>query len=451
MSSRRARPLIELPHIRDARAAIRAGCVRAPAGGGGLRSTRPGGDLADVLTSHRADVTRIAARLRVGFLGVLALAAVLEHPGGGRLLALPEAAVLLGYALLVPAATAVRRYLPVLRSRSGFTEVMIGLDIVTVAVLQLVSDGSPALALALFLIPMAAGFQLPVRRTVVVAAACLTAYLLLLVGDARLRTRTVDENTFTILAFLVLACLACIVVSRQYQERQERIHQLVCERAQLLAEVMLAEERERAVLAELLHDGPLQSVLAVRLELGTAQRLAGPDDDAVSTARVRLLDISRQLRDLTAELHPLMLEARGIGHILGVLAAGTARRSGMTGECTVLVPHDTEHPDPRENIVFTAARELLNNVVTHACAARFSVSLADEEGVWRLEVRDDGRGIAPGELRGKLLEGHIGLASLRIRVEAAEGAMVISSGEQGTSVVISLPPLVPGGCAAGVG
>ncbi|MEV7417080.1 ATP-binding protein [Streptomyces sp. NPDC089919] len=397
--------------------------------------------LADVLTSYRADVIRTSGWLRLAFLTVLALASCLEGAGGSRLPA-PEAAVLAGYGLLSAAVAVGRRRLPALRPLHRVATAQLWGDIVVVVVLALVSDGAPALALALFLVPMFAGFQIPVRRTAVLAGVCFAAYLLLLAGDTRLRERTGDGDTLAVLAFLVLTCLACLVVARQYQERAERVHELTRERGQLLAEVMCVEERERAALAELLHDGPLQSVLAVRLELGTAQRLSGPD--RVATARVRLLDISRQLRDLTAELHPLMLEAKGIGHILSLLANTTAERAGLEGGCEISVHHDTAHPDPREGLVFTAARELLNNVVLHAQATRFDVALTDRDGVWRLEVSDDGRGIAPDEPRSKLLNGHIGLASMRIRIEAVGGAMAIVSGSGGTTVTITLPPAEPG-------
>ncbi|MGP3690510.1 sensor histidine kinase [Streptomyces sp. IBSNAI002] len=397
-----------------------------------------GGGLAAVKTWHLADLARIAAWLRFAFLAVLALACVLERSGGAPL-PLPETAVIAGYAALVAAAMAARRRLPALRPHTRFASALLWGDLAVVVVLQLVSDGAPALALALFLVPMSAGFQLPVRRTATIAGVCLATYAVLLAADSRLRVRTVDENTVAVLAFLLLTCLACLALARQHQERSDRIDQLTCERAQLLAEVMSAEERERATLAELLHDGPLQSVLAVRLELGTSQRLGGPDD--VATARVRLLDIARQLRSLTAELHPLMLEAKGIGHVLELLVDTTVARAGLHGECVVTVDHDARHPDHREAIVFTAARELLNNVVLHARATRFSVSLTEEAGVWRLEVRDDGRGIAPGEPRDKLLDGHIGLASLRVRTEAALGTLTIGSGPEGTCVAVTLPPL----------
>ncbi|MFF4369359.1 sensor histidine kinase [Streptomyces sp. NPDC001594] len=435
---------IEVPHIRDCPSHRTA----AAGDGWGPRCTHAGADLADVLTSHRADVTRLAAWLRLGFLGVLALASALEDPGED-LVPLPQAAVLAGYGALVLAVVAARRHLPARRSPARPAMAMLCADIAVVVVLQAVSDGSPALALALFLVPMSAGFQLRVRHTALITLACFASYLALLLLDASLRERVGDRNTLAVLAFLVLACLACVVVSRQYQDRQARIRQLVCERAHLLAEVMRAEERERASLAELLHDGPLQSVLAVRLELGTTARgPAAPDD--VATARDRLLDVSRQLRDLTTALHPLMLEAKGIGHVLCLLADNTAERTGLEGVCTVNVQQDTgrpghpDPPDPRESLVFTAVRELLNNVVTHARATGFEVSLTDEAGTWRLEVGDDGLGIAPGELRGKLLEGHIGLASLRVRIEAADGTMTISSGPRGTSVLITLPPPATG-------
>lgn len=433
---RPAGPDVDLPDIRDAPAHHDA--PRTVAGPHPAQS-RAGADLADVLTSHRADVTRIAGRLRLAFLGVLVLASTLDAAAGrGASRPLAAGAILAGYGLLALVGATPARHLPEEWSRTRIATALLGADLTVVVALQVLSDGSPVLAAALFLIPMAAAFQLPVRHTAVMTGLCLVVYLALLAADSSLRARMIDDHTIAFAALLTLGCLACLAVARQYQERQDRIRQLVCERARLLAEVMRAEERERAVLAELLHDGPLQSVLAVRLDLGRSRTLAAPDD--VATARVRLLDISRQLRDLTAALHPLMLEARGIGHVLSLLASTTAQRSGLKGDCAVTVTSGAEAPDPRDGLVFTAARELLVNVVLHAAATAFEVSLTDEAGIWHLTVRDDGRGIAPGELRGKLHDGHIGLASLRIRVEAAGGTMTIASGPRGTSVAMTFPP-----------
>lgn len=54
-----------------------------------------------------------------------------------------------------------------------------------------------------------------------------------------------------------------------------------------------------------------------------------------------------------------------------------------------------------------------------------------------ITVTDDGRGVAPGEPERRLAQGHIGLSSHRLRVEAAGGRL-------------TLVPAVPHGTVAGV-
>ena len=51
---------------------------------------------------------------------------------------------------------------------------------------------------------------------------------------------------------------------------------LIASRELLLADVMAAEERERRQVAEALHDGPLQTLLAARQDLREA---TGPNGD----------------------------------------------------------------------------------------------------------------------------------------------------------------------------
>ena len=51
------------------------------------------------------------------------------------------------------------------------------------------------------------------------------------------------------------------------------------------------------------------------------------------------------------------------------------------------------------------------------------LELADD--LARLIVADDGRGMDPAELAGKLAQGHIGLDSQRVRIEAAGGTLRI--------------------------
>jgi two-component system NarL family sensor kinase len=90
--------------------------------------------------------------------------------------------------------------------------------------------------------------------------------------------------------------------------------------------------------------------------------------------------------------------------------------------------------------VFSAARELLANVVQHAEATEVVVRLFAADGYLDLVVEDDGRGFPPERMAEQLANGHIGLASQRVRIESAGGSMrVTSSPGDGTSVEIRVP------------
>jgi two-component system NarL family sensor kinase len=67
------------------------------------------------------------------------------------------------------------------------------------------------------------------------------------------------------------------------------------------------------------------------------------------------------------------------------------------------------------------------------------VELAVTDGVLVLVVADDGRGFAPERPSEALAEGHVGLASQRVRVEAVGGTMDVDSGPDGTRAEITLP------------
>ena len=69
-----------------------------------------------------------------------------------------------------------------------------------------------------------------------------------------------------------------------------------------------------------------------------------------------------------------------------------------------------------------------------------TLRLAESDGELELVVDDDGRGFPVEQLAERLADGHIGLATQRVRVEAAGGRMdVVSAPGAGTQVEIRLP------------
>jgi two-component system sensor histidine kinase UhpB len=77
----------------------------------------------------------------------------------------------------------------------------------------------------------------------------------------------------------------------------------------------------------------------------------------------------------------------------------------------------------------------LNNTIKHAHASRIDIRMACEDGLLRLAVEDDGTGFDPHQE----FPGHLGLQSMRERMEGLGGQLSIESApEAGTRVVASI-------------
>lgn len=234
---------------------------------------------------------------------------------------------------------------------------------------------------------------------------------------------------------------ACVGLSWIQRSRVSTIGGLVQARTELLAELTDLERRERRALSEQLHDGALQYVLAARQDLDEARDTGAPEPfDRLEEA---LLESSRLLRSTVAELHPAVLERAGLPAAVRDLVASAAARGGFAADLD-LDGWPAEHRTAVDGLLYRTARELLTNVVKHAGAKRVRVHLALVDGYARLTVTDDGVGVATADLARRLGEGHIGLASHALRVEAAGGSLTLAPGPvAGTAAVVTLP--VPGG------
>jgi two-component system NarL family sensor kinase len=310
-----------------------------------------------------------------------------------------------------------------------------GIDIAAISTLAVFSGGAFSHArLAYFLIPVTAAFRL--RASVTAAAAIVTICAYVLQASAHPSASQPGATRFIVVqaGFLAWIGLASVLLSLLLGRRTAQVERLAEDRAHLLADALDAEQRERQALAEALHDHALQNLLSARHELEEAgEANAHP---ALARADEALAATIAQLREAVFALHPYVLEQAGLEPALRSIAQEAADRSGLK----LRLDLRSSRRHPREQLLFSAARELLANVVEHADAKRVTVQLVEVNGSVELVVEDDGRGF-PAELpAAQLANGHVGLASQRVRIEAAGGSMRIASTEGvGTRVEIRLP------------
>jgi two-component system, NarL family, sensor kinase len=213
---------------------------------------------------------------------------------------------------------------------------------------------------------------------------------------------------------------------------EEEVAEQAAARGRLVAQALDAEDRTRREISEMLHDGPLQDLLALSQEL---QRLEAPGEH-LDRARAGITRAIGALREIMVDLHPVAFEVAGLESALGAVADQQARQGAFECEITI----DPAAGGVRDDLVIALARELLTNAAKHAGASCVRVRVERTADAILLEVADDGRGIPEGRLAGALREGHIGLASSIQRVEAVGGTLSLSPAPGGgTAVSVVLP------------
>ncbi len=201
-----------------------------------------------------------------------------------------------------------------------------------------------------------------------------------------------------------------------------------------------AEESQRSHIARELHDDYSQRLMAMALNLRTAQRgeaLAGAPEVHGSIVKVQagLEALGADLHDLSRRLHPTVLDDLGLS---AALRSECKRRSALSQ-----VPVDIEEDDGLGDLqgeialaLFRVAQEAMSNAIRHGKARRVRVLLHRDQGDVVLCIEDNGVGFDPSELHGP----GIGLSSMRERVRMVDGDFDLSSVRQGgTSVTVRIP------------
>lgn len=203
----------------------------------------------------------------------------------------------------------------------------------------------------------------------------------------------------------------------------------------------LASARERARLAQELHDSVTQALFSMTLTTRSVELLMERDPAAARQMLGELRELEREalaeMRALIFELRPANLEQDGLVQALRTHAAGIQGRVGLAVRVDCALDDDRAPLDV-ETALYRIAQEALHNVVKHAEARNVSITLGGSrsEG-FRLAVEDDGRGFDPSVIP----TGHVGIAGMRARAsEIGATITVTSAATAGSRVEVFVPP-----------
>jgi signal transduction histidine kinase len=249
-------------------------------------------------------------------------------------------------------------------------------------------------------------------------------------GGYRLRVRNVEARSRE---------LETLVEQRTAELRQEIEQRLEVEEALRESEMERAVAAERSRLARELHDAVTQTLFSASL---IAEALPTLWERNRKMGRERLAMLRQMSRGALAEMRTLLLELRpaalvetSLGDLLRQLGEAVTGREGVP--VTVEVEGGCELPADLHVALYRIAQEALNNVAKHAKASQVAVSLrctprgpsaSLQQGKGsavkvELNIRDDGRGFDPHDLRPK----GMGLGIMRERAEAVGAQLAIDS------------------------
>ena len=233
---------------------------------------------------------------------------------------------------------------------------------------------------------------------------------------------------------------------RAFSERQATLALAVANQAAVAIENAhlyeqaqeLAALEERQKLARELHDSVSQMLYGISLGVHTARTLLSRDTDLVAEQLDDVLALTKaglaEMRALIFELRPESLATEGLVSALTKQAAALQARHELPVYADLCDEPDLPLKVKQE--LYRVAQEALHNTIKHARASQVNLRLGRTAEAIILEVRDNGVGFDPQDS----FPGHIGLLSMRERLENLGGVLSMESTPgQGTVVHAILP------------
>jgi two-component system NarL family sensor kinase len=310
-------------------------------------------------------------------------------------------------------------------------------DVLAVLAMCLASGGATTWLLPIFfLLPISVAFLDRPELTAILGFSVAVGYLIAWIVYSRRDDRVGLPNEVYVqvgcLVWLTVATTAlCYVLAR----RNARVRALLEVRRKLVAESMQADERHNRRLSEQLHDGPLQNLLAARLDLEDLRE--NPTDENFDRVDTALRNTVTLLRTTVTTLHPTVLAQVGLTAAIRDLVRQSEQRwAAVTIDCEL---EEVGRPESQA-LLHRAASELLANAYKHSRATRVNIELRHIGDVVVLRIADNGVGFDPAVLDSCVARGHIGLSSLVVGIEEMGGSVELAAtAGGGATVTITMP------------
>ncbi|HHO76697.1 MAG TPA: PAS domain S-box protein, partial [Deltaproteobacteria bacterium] len=214
----------------------------------------------------------------------------------------------------------------------------------------------------------------------------------------------------------------------------------------LLKHAQDVREGERTRVAREIHDELGQVLTALKMDLSYLSRKFPQETRPLQTKinlMLKFIDMTIQsVKRITMDLRPGLLDHLGLVPAIEWQADEFQKRTGIP--CEVWVdPDDITLEKDQATTVFRIFQETLTNVARHANATHIKTSLQVHNGMLKMIVKDNGKGITKKQIEDSK---SFGLMGIRERAHFSGGEVLFTGKKgHGTSVIVSIPIDINGG------
>ncbi len=228
--------------------------------------------------------------------------------------------------------------------------------------------------------------------------------------------------------------------NRMIESRSDAEKALIDSRAQLEAlskKLLDVQEEERSRISREIHDELGQLLTALKMDIGGLLDTGGPwnADQRGMIRRIRqaLAQTLSSVQRISAELRPAALDDFGLVAAIESEVRVFEERTGV--ECDLSIPDENfSLGSEADAAIYRIVQEAMTNVARHSDATRLEIRLRHRSGELLVEIRDDGKGIAPEKLSDRA---SLGIAGMRERARRI-GAVLEIEGIEGHGTIVSL-------------
>lgn len=262
------------------------------------------------------------------------------------------------------------------------------------------------------------------------------------VAQAEMLVNERIHETFLMISLVTLGAVLAVFLT--FLAINVRETQLADRKLQLLTQkIVETQEEERGRVARELHDGISQLLVSIKFTLEHAKimlsRPKGDATDSIDRAAKNLNLAIREVRQISHDLRPGVLDDLGLARALKNLGDDFSSRSGIAVS-TRTVAFKNLLSFEAKTTLYRIAQEALTNIERHSNATRAEIGLSLSRNGVTLRIADNGEGFdCPAEAAKSKSSNGIGLKNMQERLEPFDGQLKIASGSSGTIVEACLP------------